>query len=250
MFRYRQIDTKTKYRVIIAMYPICIIAFAAIGLLLFSEQELIDSFWHRTDLFYIRLVWFEVLFSAGWFAGIVEPVRYRLKYHRQIGGGCLATISAVINADILSIIVLLISIFFPRNSFYDYLPIIIQIAIFLFCIVKVFLLKYAQSYQVDRLNAIPANTKTQEQLIGMLTICEQQPIIIDKFSTTVKRIKMKIKTIIPETEEIALSENYKKLATTVESLYDKIMEGQYDSISSDLLQIERNIVETIGDCQN
>jgi len=250
MLQEKQIDTKTKFSLLIAVYPICIISFVAIGLLLFSEQEPADSFWCRSSLFYIRLIWFEALFSIGWFAGIVEPVRHLLKYRQQIGGGYLAMASSVLNATVLSIIVLFISIFFPRSRFYDNLPIAVQIGIFLFCVIKIFLLKYAQSCQVDGLNVIPTNIKTPEQLLGMLTICEQQPIVIDKFAIAVKRVKEKIKYSLPQAGKIASSENYKKLAAAVEALHDKIMEGQYDSISTDLLIIERNIVETIADCKN
>ena len=250
MLQKDKIITKNKYYLLIALHPICIFAFAAIGLLLFSEKEPADSFWYRSELFTIRLVWFEVLFSVGWFAGIVAPIHHLLKYRQQVGGGYLAITASVINATVLSIIVLFLSLFFPRNRFYDNLPVAIQIGIFLFCLIKIFLLKYAQSCQVDGLNVIPTNVKTPEQLLGMLTICEQQPIVIDKYSTAVKRVKQKIKYSLPQAGKIASSEHYKELAATIEKLYDEIMDGQYDGISSALLVIERDIVKTIGDCKN
>ena len=250
MLQKDQSSPKNRYYLSIALYPICILAFAAIALLLFSENEPANSFWCRSELFAVRLVWFEALFSVGWFAGIVVPIYHLLKYRQQIGGGYLAITASVINAAMLSIIVLFISVFFPRSRFYDNLPVVIQIGIFLFCIVKVFLLKYAQSFQVDGLNIIPTNIKNPEQLLGMLTICEQQPVVIEKFSTSFRRVREKIKYSLPQAGKIASSEHYRKLAAAVEKLYDEIMDGEYDNISSDLLIIERNLVETIGDCKN
>lgn len=235
---------------ILLLYPVCLFAFMIIGLLLFSKNEPVDSFLYRSELFYIRLIWFEILFSIGWFAGFIEPVRNLLKFRQQMGGGYLAIASSVLNATLLSITVLFISIFFPRSRFYDNLPIVLQVCIFLFCIIKVVCLKYAQSFQVDRLNVIPSNIKNPEQLLGMLTICEQQPIIIDKFSVAVKRAREKIKYSFPKAGKIASSENYKNLASLIENFYDKLMEGNYDDISSDLLLIEKNIVSVIADCKN
>lgn len=250
MLQHKQIDSRSKLILWAGLYPVCVIAFAVIALLLFSEQEPRDSFWCRSELFFVRLIWFEILFSIGWFAGIAAPVKSLFNHRQQTGGGYLAIISSVLNATVLSMVVLFISLFFPRSRFYDNLTIVIQICILLFCIVKIFLLKYAQSFQVDGLNVIPANVKTPEQLVGMLMICEQQPIIIDKFAASVRKIKEKINYSLPKSGKIALSENYKHLANSVEVFYDRIMDGDYKDISSDLLDIERNIVTTMTDCKN
>ena len=243
------INHKRQQILIFLLYPVCLFAFMAIGFLLFSKNEPVDSFLHRSELFYIRLIWFEIVFSIGWFAGFIEPVRNLLNHRQQIGGVFLAIASSVLNATVLSIVVLFISIFFPRSRFYDNLPIVLQICIYLFCIIKIVCLRYAQSFQVDGLNVVPSNIKNPEQLLAMLTICEQQPIIIDKFSVAVKRIREKIKYSLPKTGKIAYSDSYKNLASLVEKFYDNLMEGNYDDISSDLLLIEKNIVCVIADCK-
>lgn len=233
----------------ILLYPICIIAFTTIALLLFSDNEPEKSFFKRSELFYTRLIWFNFLFSISWFAGCISPIGNLLKYRQQTGGTYLAIASTVLNATILSMLVLFCSIFFPRTRLFDNLPVVIQIIIFLFCVIKIICLKYAQAWQIDGLNVIPTTIKNPEQLIAMLTICEQQPIIIDKFSVAVKRIKEKINHSLPKAGKISSSSNYKDLSLLVEAFYDKLMDGKYDDISADIHLIEKKIVCVKADCK-
>ena len=146
-------------------------------------------------------------------------------------------------------LILFCSIFFPRSRFFDILPVVIQIIIFITLAIKIICLRYAQAWQTDGLNIIPATIKTPEQLTAMLLICEQQPVILDKFSVAVKRVKEKIKYSLPKSGKISSSEAYKDLANLVETFYDKLMDGKYDDIPADLLAIEKKVVSVIADCK-
>lgn len=234
---------------VIILYPICLIAFAAIALLIFSDSEPEGSFLRRSNLFYIRLIWFEILFSLAWFASCIGPIGNMLKYRQQIGGGYAVIAATVLNATVLSMLILFFSMFLPRSRFFDILPVVIQILIILVCSIKIICMKYAQAWQMDGLNVIPNTIKTPEQLVAMLLICEQQPIIADKFSVAIKRVKEKIKYSIPKAGNISTSESYKDLAVLVESFYDKLMAGKYDDISADILTIEKKIITVISDCK-
>ena len=233
----------------IVLYPICLISFAVIALLLFSDSEPEDSFLRRSELFYIRLIWFEILFSFAWFAGCIGPIGNMLRYRQQTGGGYAVIAAIVLNATALSILILFFSIFLPRSRFFDILPVVIQILIIVVCSMKMVYIKYAQAWQMDGLNVIPNTIKTPEQLVAMLVICEQQPIIVDNFSVPIKRVKEKMKYSIPKVGKVSSSESYKDLAILVESFYDKLMAGKYKDISADILAIEKKIIAVVSDCK-
>lgn len=243
------VNSKKNQILAIILYPICLIVFAAIALLTFSDSEPEGSFLRRSEFFYIRLIWFEILFSCAWFAGCIGPIGNMLKYRQQTGGGYAVMAATVLNVAVLSMLILFFSLFFPRSRFFDILPIVIQIIIFIACLVKLVCLKYAQAWQMDGLNIIPTTIKTPEQLIAMLLICEQQSIVVNNFSVTVKRIKEKIKYSIPQAGKVSSSDAYKDLTILVETFYNKLMDGKYDDISSDISIIEKKIISVIADCK-
>ena len=243
-----EIDKKKNY-IWVLLYLICMIGFTAIGLLLFSDKEPVDSILHRSELFYPRMIWFETLFTIGYFFGFIEPIIQLFKFRKYVGGGYIAIAATILNSTILSIIILFVSIFFPRSRFFDTLPIIIQIGIFLFCLAKICFLKFAQAGQLDKLNEVPINLKTPEQLLAMLSICEQQPIIIDKFSKHIKKIREKIQYSIPQRGKIATSSSYREMALLLEKFYDDLMNGQYEEIQTQLAKIEQGIIRVVADCK-
>jgi len=231
------------------VYLIAVTAFFAIGMLLFTSSAPTDSFWHRSDLFWVRVIWFQLLFAVVWFGAFVIPIRGLLDHRQQIGGGYTAMSATVLNAALLSAIILCVSLFLPQERAYTILPIVFQILIVVACLIKVMLLKHAQCFQNDGLTPIPQTLKTPEELVAFLELCERQPDLQSETVKQIKRVREKIKYAVPHAGKVATSPRYKETVRLVEDVYQHMMSGSKDQIGADLNTLENTILLLASECK-
>ena len=234
---------------LLSFYFVLAIAFAAIGFLLFDADPTAKGFWVRSDLFYVRLVWFEMVFFFAWFGAFVGPIGEIFGRPRQTGGVPIAIAASVCNAALLSMVMLFCWLFLPRSRFYDTLPIALQIIIAVVCIVKVVMLRIAGAAILAGMDRIPADVKTPDQLSAMLTICLKQPIVEDRYFKTLEKCKNKVDHSLPRVGKIARSADYKSLAEKTEALYDALINGCYDKIDEMVNEVEMLIEQVIKSCK-
>lgn len=231
------------------VYVISVLAFVAVALLLFSPSAPTDSFWHRGDLFWFRLIWFQALFAVAWFGAFLIPVRNLLNHRQQVGGGFTAMSAAVLNAVLLSMIVLLVSLFLPRERIFTITPFVFQILIAVVCLIKVMLLRQAQCYQNDGLAPIPLTLKSPDELVAFLELCERQPDLKTETAKQVKRIREKIKYSVPRAGKVASSPRYRETVLLVDSIYQQFMSGSRDRIPVDLRTLENTVSLLVSECK-
>ena len=235
--------------ILLSLYFVCVISFWCVGELLFDPDTSNQGFWVRSELFYVRLIWFELLFTFAWFGAFIEPIKEIFNRPRQIGGVPVAIAASICNAALLSIVMLVAWLFLPRERFYDNLPVAIQIIIVVVCLFKIVLLRIAGAAQLAGMDTIPVDIKSPEQLSAMLTICLKQPIVEDKYLKTLECCKNKIDHSLPRVGKIAKSSEYKQLAEKTEELYEALMDANYDHVGKMVSDVEKLIDPAIQSCK-
>ena len=80
---------------LLSLYFVCVISSWCLGLLCFDPNPANQGFWVRSDLFFVRLIWFEVLFTFAWFGAFIGPIKEIFGRPRQIGGVPVAIAASV-----------------------------------------------------------------------------------------------------------------------------------------------------------
>ena len=233
----------------IILFPIIAIAIATIGIIMFSEDADASSFWHRSDFFWYRLIWIELILAFG-FYGIINGVLPQLLQKRQqTGAGYIGMAGAISQATILSFFVWFISIWLPDERFYFSLEISCQVVIVVVCLIKFFLLMTAQKLQNDGMELLPQNVRTPDELCVFLEICEKQPSLDKDIVKRIKACKEKIKYSLPRVGNISQSEKYRVVSQKVQDFHDKMMTGDRDNLPEELSMIDGKLQEVIAECK-
>ena len=233
-----------------AFLPIVMIAALVVGLLLFSSEEPAGSFWHRSDFFWLRLAWFELILSVAWLFGVIIPTKGLFAHRQQVGGGFPVMSAAVLNAAGLSLLVLFVSMFLPENRFYNILPVVIQIVIAVVCLAKITFIKQAQVLQNDGVVPIPKTLRSPEELCASLVICEAQPGLAPELATRLKGTRERIKYSVPRVGKVASSSHYESVVRLVDTTYDQMMSGQREEARRSLESLDNTITLLISECKN
>lgn len=196
-----------------------VLAIFIISLLLFPANAASDSFWHRGEFFWYKLVWAEVVFCVAWFLGLHDPYSNLLSQRQQTGGAIPAITSSVINACIFSYGILLLSLFLPEKRIYNIVLLVVQIVVIVITIWRITILNEARFLQQDGIDPIPKNTKQPEELVAQLSILEMNMLKMDAdLSWRVKRLREKINYSLPRVGKIATSMRYLSLVNGIEEL--------------------------------
>ncbi len=234
----------------VAFPPIVMITAAIVGLLLFSPQEPVGSLWHRSDLFWIRLTWFELILAVTWLFGVIIPFKGLLAHRQQVGGGFPVMSAAVLNAAALSFLVLFVSMFLPETRFFTIVPVIIQLVIIIVCLAKITFVTQAQALQNDGVVPIPRTLKSPEELAAFLVICEAQPGLAPELARKLKGTRERIKYSVPRVGKVASSSHYESVVRLVDTTYDQMMSGQREEVSRSLESLDSTITLLISECKN
>lgn len=233
-----------------AFLPIVSIVIAVVGILLFSSDEPAGSFWHRSDLFWVRLAWFELLVAVTWLFGVIVPIGGLLAHRQQVGGSFPVMSAAVLNAAALSLLVLLVSTFLPETRFFKILPVVVQLVIIIVCLAKITFVKQAQDLQNDGVVPIPRTLKSPEELCAFLVICESQPSLAPELAKKLKGVRERIKYSVPRVGKVASSSHYESVVRLVDTTYDQMMSGRREEIGRSLESLDSTITLLISECKN
>lgn len=252
MLNSTQMDPQNKSGSIlwVAWLPIVMVVSAIVGLLLFSPDEPAGSFWCRSDLFWVRLAWYETILILAWIFGVVIPLKELHAHRQQIGGGFAIASAIVLNAAALSLIILFGSLFLPDTRFFRNLPIVIQLIIIVICLLKITFLKQAQALQNDGMNLIPKKLKSPDELCAFITICEAQPDLDPDLAKKLKGSRERIKYSVPKVGKVATSTHYESVVKLVDATYDEMMSGKRETIGGSLDSLDRAITLLIVECKN
>ncbi len=133
----------------IILCPIVAIAIVIIGMIMFRIDADASSFWHRSQYFWYRLIWIELIVIFAFYGIINGVLPQLLKKRQQTGAGYIGIAGAISQATILSFCLWLISLWLPTERFYFSLEISCQIVVVVVCLIKIFLLLTAQKLQND-----------------------------------------------------------------------------------------------------
>ena len=233
----------------LGMLPATGIVVAVSAVTLFAPDEFPHNFWHRSDIFWLRLVWFEAIILFAWFFGIVAPSNGLLSQRQQTGGGYPVLSAVVLNASVLSAIVLAISLFLPETRFFRILPIIVQLVIVAFCWVQAAFVCKAQELQRDEMESVPKVLKNPDQLCAFLTLCERQPDLDPLFARKLKIVRERLKYSVPTVGKVASSEKYERVVGHVEDAYERMMRGERREAEAAIDAIEPLLTIMITECK-
>ena len=195
-----------------------IMLFAAIwGLFMFSaENTSTNSFFQRTNLFWVRLLWFEAIIAVFWYSFTGNYLKKILSERKQTGAINIVIGSAFFKLAIYSMIIWLIGYFLPTSLSWQGWIWLLQFVIIIFYVFFLYFLPHMRTLQTDGIESLPSEIKTPDELANALLILESSVGITEDEKKVIKRIREKIKYSIPRAGMISQSENYKILVNEIE----------------------------------
>lgn len=245
-------NPKTTRLLSIITFLITIFAIAIVGLLVFPDNEPVNSFWKRGDFFWVKLLWCEVLFCFAWFFGLQFPFLNLLGQRQQTGGAILATSSVVVSNCAWSYFILFVSAFLPDGRQYSTFLIVAQIALIVNCFWQVMILSHARHLQNDGVIPISPSTKQPEALIAQLSISEKSIAAKDEsLARSIKALYEKLNYSLPRVGKIASSSRYFSLANNIDLFCNSIdINSDLTEVRLELEKIDRELVLLIAELKS
>lgn len=220
-----------------------LISIFLIPVLLFPANEPDDSFWHRGEYFWWKVLWSEVVFTVAWFLGLQIPFRSLMGQRQQAGGAFPAISRSVLSACILSYLILLVTLFLPHQRIYLVLPIVVQIAVIVVCTFQIFALQHVKSLQQDGIDPIPFSIKQPDEIAAQLLIYERKASAKNpQLAKKLRALSEKVNYSLPRVGRISTSVRYTTIIQNIDALcaqLDNVKDVQ--SIQPELDIIERDI---------
>ena len=206
----------TPSKMILHLVFVLIMIFAALwGFIMFSDTNASNSFFQKTNLFLIRLVWFEVIIAVLWYACTGN-------YLNKIN---FVICSVFFKLSIYSLIIWAIGCFLPTATTWQGWVWFAQFVVIVFYVLVLFLLPHMRNLQNDGMEALPYGIKTPDDLVNELQMLEVSGDITDDERNVIKKIREKIKYSLPRVGKISSSQNYQLLAEEIER-FSKISAGE------------------------
>lgn len=229
MLRTDQIDTSkssmmSKWWVLLS----CVLVILLLPIICFSPEGEEDSFFTRSRLFWIHIIWFECIFLAMWQAFTGTHISKLLNQRQQTGGANVALAYLWYKAGLLSIASWCASIFIPAHSCWQALPFLIQGGIIVIYALMIFATPQTKALQMQGMEILPENIPTPSQLADMIieNIPNDCPLEIRK---KVKKLAEKVRYSLPQVGKISSSQKYRQL---VEAIADLNYSPNEESLSS------------------
>ena len=210
--------TQEKFRFVLHIIFLLIMIFAVVwGLCMFSADKPADSFFHRTDLFWVRLLWFQAITAVVWYACTGNYLKKILSERKQTGAINVVAVSVCIKASIHSLIIWSVGCFLPTSASWQGWVWLAQFIVVVYNVLVLFLLPQMRNFQNDGMDTLPAGVKTPDMLVNELLILENSASLSENDKRVLKKIREKIKYSIPRSGKISTSENYKQLVWEIEN---------------------------------
>lgn len=201
------------------LFCLCLMVFAGIGLITFRDYD--DGSWLcRTNWFWWRLLWFDVIFAVFWFSIFGFPVS-RLLQKRTMTGATYAIVETIcLRAALVSFVIWGIDSFVSTDTRFSVLPIVGQLLVALYFGVVAFMFHKTQALQADSMRQpSKAGLPSPLELANRLEAVERR-LGLSGDSQIVKRLKEKIRYSLPNVGRIARCDAYRQLVERVVQIAD------------------------------
>lgn len=220
------------------------------GFFMFSAENTSNSFFQKTNLFWVRLLWFEGIIAVFWYSFTGNYLKKILSERKQTGAINIIIGSAFFKLAIYSTIIWLIGCFLPTSPSWQGWIWLIQFVIIIFYVFLLYFLPHMRILQTDGIGSLPSGIKTPDELANALLILESSVDTSEKEKKVIKRIREKIKYSIPRAGMISQSENYKFLVNEVENFSALSSKDRAIGITSFEDNVMKKILIIQNECKN
>ena len=241
----------TPSKMILHLVFVLIMIFAVLwGFFMFSDTNASNSFFQKTNLFWIRLVWFEAIIAGLWYAFTGSYLNKILSERRQTGAINIVVGSVFFKLSIYSFVIWCIGCFLPTTAAWQGWVWLAQFAVIIFNALVLFLLPHMHNLQNDGMESFLSGIKTPDDLVNELQILETSNDVTEDEKKVIKKIREKIKYSIPRVGKINVSANYQLLAEEIASFSKFSAEERLYKISSFEDSVIRKILIIQNECKN
>lgn len=241
----------TPSKIILHIIFVLIMVFAALwGFFMFSENNAHNSFFQKTDFFWIRLLWFEAIVAVLWYAFTGNYLKKILSEREQTGAINVVIGSVFFKLSIYSFIIWLIGCFLPPTALWQGWMLLAQFVVIVLNVLVLYLLPHMRDLQNDGMKTLPEGVKTPDDLVNELQLLETSNDLTDDEKKVIKRIREKIKYSLPRVGRISTSENYKLLVEEIESFSKISAEERTKQLASFEAGVMKKILMLQNECKN
>lgn len=241
----------TPSKIILHLVFVLIMVFAVLwGLFMFSADKSSSSFFQKTDLFWVRLLWFEAIIALLWYAFTGSHLKKILSERKQTGAINVVVSSIFFKLSLYSFIIWSIGCFLPTSASWQGWVWLAQFAVIVFNVLALYVLPHMRNLQNDVMESLPDGVKTPDDLVNELQMLEISADITEDDKKVFKRIREKIKYSIPRVGKISASEDYKLLVDEIERFSKIPMEDRATCIASFEDSIMKKILMIQDECKN
>jgi hypothetical protein len=241
----------TPSKIILHLIFVLMMFFAALwGFFMFSENNASNSFFQKTDFFWIRLLWFEAIVAVLWYAFTGNYLKKILTERKQTGAINVIIGSVFFKLSIYSFIVWLIGCFLPPTALWQGWVLLAQFIVIVLNVLVLYLLPHMRSLQNDGMETLQEGVKTPDDLVNEFQLLEISNGLTDDEKTVIKRIREKIKYSLSRVGKISSSENYKLLVEEIESFSKISAEERSKQIASFEDNVMKKILMLQNECKN
>ena len=198
----------------LVLFGFCAVVFAVVRMITFRDYG--DGSWLcRTNWFWWRILWFEVIFTLFWFA-IFGVSLSRLLQSRHMTGATYTVVTAIcLRASLVSFVIWCISSFVPTDSPFAVFPVAIQLIVILYYGVVSYMFPKTQALQLDgMMRPQELGVVSPAELANKLEHLEQK-LGTSADAAIVKKVKERIRYSLPMVGRIVDSSAYRKLVEEV-----------------------------------
>lgn len=238
-------------KIILHLIFVLMMVFAALwGFFMFSENNASDSFFQKTDFFWIRLLWFEAIVAVLWYAFTGNYLKKILSERKQTGAINVVIASVFFKLSIYSFIIWLIGCFLPPTASWQGWVLLAQFIVIVLNVLALYLLPHMRSLLKDGMETLPEGVKTPDDLVNELQLFETSNGLTDDEKKLLKRVREKIKYSLPRVGKISISENYKLLTEEIERFSKTSVEERANQMASFEDSVMKKILLLQNECKN
>ena len=241
----------TPSKIILHLIFVLIMVFAALwGFFMFSENDSHNSFFQKTDFFWIRFLWFEAIVAVLWYAFTGNYLKKILSERKQTGAINVVIGSVFFKLSIYSFVIWLIGCFLPPTALWQGWVLLVQFVVIVLNVLVLYLLPHMRDLQNDGMETLPEGVKTPDDLVNELQLLETSNSLTEDEKRAIKRIREKIKYSLSRVGKISSSENYILLVGEIESFSKISAEERTKQIASFEDGVMKKILMLQNECKN
>ena len=208
-----------------------------------------NDFFTRSEFFFFRLIWAEVLIALLFFGGLLIPFFKNVENSKHIGGGYLVISHQITLSTVISLVILLATIFIPTAAYkitYLKFHIAIQIIIAVVMVLKISMVYFSMAMHSYGLEPLPGDIKKPSDLVLMLKYSEMDGNLNSIQKKRVKKIREWIKYSVPQNGKVAMLPEYRQLVKEIEIFTVSMVNNDFTEFDKAANSIEKNINDIVS----